>query len=646
MHDPVRPVRPTEVPPEGQPATMSEDTPAVGDGAWNWKALMSHRFRRAFLAWSIGTLIAVATALGPALDLPEQRLRDWLTAWQIQNDPVPDILVVDISEASLRRMGAWPWSRAQLADLVEQLLALGAKGVALDLVLPVQSDVLGDQRLASLAAHTPLVLGQVLDFEERDTHTANGYPAGGRAAGAGDGDLPRATGFVGNHAGLQNAKCIGHIGVRLDRDGVLRHLPILARLDNRVYASLGLALMACASPQQAELAFTRLSGVTHGTWRLPFRKSLGAFASAPAEDVLLGQVDPRLVRDRYVLVGASAVGLSDHVATPLHPLTAGVLVHAQTLAELQAALSASPAGRGPSLSTTGVLVLALCAAALLAALLPWSLSMGVAAVAATCGGWLWLASASFGLGGSVPVLPPLSAWLGTAVSWAVMDFAATRAASRKILQVLAPYVAAPVLQALVRQGLKGTLQPARREITVLVADMAGYTQLTAESSLEDSARLTTDFLAAISTPVLASGATLDRYTGDGLIAFWGAPLARPDHAEAAIHTARHMLGALEAFNTRRAASGQQPVAMRMGIESGEALVGDLGTSSRSVYTAVGTCINLASRLQEAAKEVGVSVLIGPQTAAQVSPDLIAHCTRHAIRGLRDPIELYTLQARP
>jgi adenylate cyclase len=222
-----------------------------------------------------------------------------------------------------------------------------------------------------------------------------------------------------------------------------------------------------------------------------------------------------------------------------------------------------------------------------------------------------------------------------------MDLAEARRTSRRILNTLSHYVAEPVLRLLVRQGLENTLTPSRKEITVLVADMAGYTRLTAESGLDNSARLTTEFLEAITQPVLRSGGTLDRYTGDGLIAFWGAPLDRADHSAGAYAAALEMLDALAALNERRAARGEDAIGMRIGIEAGAALVGDLGSSTRSVYTAVGSCINLASRLQELARDLHEPLIVGPQARSGIEAPLRS-LGLVAVRGLAQSIEVFGL----
>lgn len=598
--------------------------------------------RRVLLSAAAAALVAACVWLLPGLRLLEERSRDALTPLAASSEPVAGVVVIDIGEESLKSLGMWPWSRARLADLVEELVGpLGARGVALDMVLPEAADAAGDARLASLAAHAPLTLAHVLDFADRPASITIGAPAGGKPAAMAPPSIAQASGYVANHAGLRQARCVGHIGVRPDADGVLRRVQVQALAAQRLYSTLSLALLECAAPMAAQRALAGLGPMDDGVWRLPFRKPVAAFETLPAQAVLKDGVDPAQVRGRFVLIGSSAVGLSDYVATPLQPVTAGVLVHAQMLAELlEAERNPASGWRANSQALSAAALVA--GTLLLAAALHAGVRVGLAALLVLVAGWLALCAIGFGLGWSPAVLPPVLGLYAFAVAWIALDFVEARRVSRRIMNTLSHYVAEPVLKLLVKQGLERTLAPSRQEITVLVADMAGYTKLTAESSLEDSASLTTEFLEAITGPVLGSGATLDRYTGDGLIAFWGAPLARKDHAACAVQAAAQMLEAVKALNEARAARGAVPLAMRIGIESGEALVGDLGSSVRSVYTAVGTCINLASRLQEVARDIGEVVIVGPQAHGLLAGQPLRPLGPTAVRGMAHPIEIYAL----
>ncbi|MBK7464788.1 MAG: adenylate/guanylate cyclase domain-containing protein [Betaproteobacteria bacterium] len=211
-----------------------------------------------------------------------------------------------------------------------------------------------------------------------------------------------------------------------------------------------------------------------------------------------------------------------------------------------------------------------------------------------------------------------------------------------MLATFSHYVAQPVLDEILRLGLTHSLTPTLREVTILIADMEDYTHTTSSLALDEAAALTKGFLGCLTRPVLAWYGTLDKYSGDGLVAFWGAPLDCPDQADRAVNAALDILLEVDAFNTQRQSRGFPPVRVRIGIESGNALVGDLGTSFRSTYTAVGDCINFASRLEAAARDLPTQLVIG----AAAQRKLIKHKTtslgRITLRGTETTIEVFTI----
>jgi len=203
-------------------------------------------------------------------------------------------------------------------------------------------------------------------------------------------------------------------------------------------------------------------------------------------------------------------------------------------------------------------------------------------------------------------------------------------------------VAQPVLDEIVRLGLNHSLVPTLRDVTVLIADMEDYTRTTSSLSLEDAAGLTQDFLGCLTRPVLAQLGTLDKYTGDGLVAFWGAPLLCPDQADVAVSAALEILAEVDAFNAQRHHIGRPPIRVRIGIESGRALVGDLGTAFRSTYTAVGDCINFASRLESAARNLPTRLVIGVKANSQLRKHPTVPLGQISLRGTQTTLEAFTV----
>ncbi|MRW92606.1 CHASE2 domain-containing protein [Duganella sp. FT80W] len=563
-------------------------------------------------------------------------LRDRFVRLQATDLPDQRILVVDIDESSLARY-PWPWSRSRLADLVELLIEGGARGVALDILQEKPADAEGDARLAMLAQHGPLVLAQMLDYQPRALPLRGGLLGGGSNAAA-PADAPQATGYIGNHAGLKQSRYFGNIGVLPDSDGVLRQLPLLSRYQNQTYPTLTRALLACCSGSAVPPADRALQ-------RIGYRRSWDAYDVAKAADLLDGRIDADGIAGRLVLIGSSSLSIGDRVATPLAPSSAGLLVHA---AALSAALDEQDGLAPRPLPGRWLAVLYTLAIVLLTSFTLPRLSAAANAVLLGASALLWLGLA-YTLTPHDPLLAPAAPLMSTLFLLAVavpFHWQQAQQRSRQLLGTLRQYVAKDVVDELLRSNLQDPLAPRLLEVTTLIADMEGYTTQVESLPLDAAARLTTDFLDCLTRPVLAQQGTLDKYTGDGLVAFWGAPLPNAEHADLALDAARQILQEVAAFSAQRARQGLPPLRVRIGIESGPAMAGDYGTSQRSIYTAVGDSVNTAARLEQAARDYPHDVIVGPGTVARARRHRFLALGERQLRGKEKPLQLYTLEAQP
>ena len=592
------------------------------------------------------------------LRLGDEWLRDHVVRWQAQHTPEERLTLVDIDEASLSEIGAWPWPRERLADLVELLLGdYAAQAVALDLVMPAAGNVSGDQRLAALAEHGPLVLAQAFDYVLRPRPLREGKLAAGLPATAvGASVVPQvATGYIANHALLNKARCTGNIGFVPDADGAIRRLPLLTALDEQVFPGLSLALLMCAARGASDDGLVRLDAsdanhVLHQLmmsnaldsplWRVPFSRAESAYLSIPAAEVLNLRVPHEAFAGRLVLIGSSSLGLSDRVATPLAPSTSGLLVHASALTALldwQSGVAAAP-WPGRWLAMLFVLLVVV-----LAVLAFPRLSATRCTVLLLCAMAVWLLCAACIVphddvfNTSAPLLS--LAWL--LITAIPLEWRVSQLASARLLTTLSQYVAQPVLDELLKSGLRDPLQPTQLQVTTLVADMEDYTALVRDLTLEEAVILTRGFLDCLTRPVLNCHGTLDKYTGDGLVAFWGAPLMQADHADLALDAALGILEEVRQLNVRRQRRGQPSVRVRIGVESGLAVAGDLGTPFRSTYTAVGDSVNVAARLQEMARDYPCDIIVGMGAAALSRRHTLNQLGAVQLRGRPDAEVLYT-----
>jgi adenylate cyclase len=583
------------------------------------------------------TLYAEWTAPANVSFFGNELLRDAFVRVRATDAPEPRVLVVDIDEASLAKLGPWPWPHSRIADLVETLLGrYEARGVALDILLPEAGDRLGDARLAALAQHGPLVLAQAFDYDFahqrpqqlRAGVLAGAWPPDGHAAVA-------ATGYLANHAGLAQARHVGNIGFIPDPDGVLRRVPVLTSFGGREYPALGLALMGCCSGRPAPAL------PSDPLLRVDYRRDFSAYTLVSAADILAETINPDSARGRLVVVGSSSLGLTDRVATPFAPSRPGLGVQATVLSTLldrqQGATPAPWPGRALACAfALGAVLLATFALPRLPA------AAGVGLLAVHSLAWLAVAFAGAPHDSAFSTTGPLATnlfLLGVAVPY---QWQLTQRKSRRLLDTLRQYVAPGVVAELLRSDLEDPLAPRLLDVTTLIADMQGYTSQVETLSMDDAAELTRAFLDCLTGPVIATQGTLDKYTGDGLVAFWGAPLPIEQHADLALDAALRIVQRVDELSRERERQGLPRLRVRIGIESGPAMAGDFGTSFRSIYTAVGDSVNTASRLEQAARDFPHDVIIGAGTVERARRHQFILLGERHLRGKGRATTLYTL----
>lgn len=573
------------------------------------------------------------------------------------------LIVVDIDEASLAKLGPWPWPRERLAELSRRLAALGAGTQVYDVVLPEARS--GDAALAAEFARHPhqVVLAQIFSLDPAVPAAAGqlqgALKAGAPACGP---PLPQAIGFIANTPALASVNGIaaGHVTPRIAPDGAVRHLPALICFQGRVYPTLGLAALLKAAG--ADPAWTLAPGsgwldpdwrLTHpalpgiavplddnGDVRLSYRLPRRAFASVSAADVLSGQAPADLFRGAWVLIGATAFGIGDAVPTPHGGAVGGLEVHAQFIsALLDGRLPHTPRAAPVLLFLLG---LAGAAVLLLATRAPHLPVLGLPLAGALLAGALFALVAYLLLGQHL--------WLGWAapaafyalagVLLAAAEHARTRFQRERLYVNLASYLPAPVAAEIAFREPSGVIEAQRREVTVLFADIRNFSAYCEGRPPEEAAFMLHAFFTAAARIVEAHRGLVQEFTGDAVMAVWNGYNECPDHTARSLAAARELqLHASELF-MQPPPPGLAPLALGVGIETGRALVGFFGPARRRTHAALGETVTIAARLQALTADLAEPILLGEGAAKHLAADAVKSLGSFLLEGLRRPHVVY------
>ncbi|MBA3448123.1 MAG: CHASE2 domain-containing protein [Pseudaminobacter sp.] len=552
----------------------------------------------------------------------EARAFDYFSTISPASRPDDGPVVVAIDEPSLAEIGLqWPWPRDLHGRLVEALRRAGAKAIGLDIIFAEPSALAADQTLAGSLGPDVVLAGDetFIDTAQAKQHVRVEPLAIFTEAGA-------RTGIA---------------SISPDGDGILRRVP--AYDDGFAAALLEAAGQPAAVPQGALL------------------QAFGASRTYPTVSYYQA-LDPEnflpenFFRDRIVLVGLSlqnaptlAESGADVHATPFTirtgRLVAGVEIQATVLDNLSHRLFIE---RAP----LAVSILSIVAGAAIGALAVWRATGwrtlaggGLAILAIGAGCYLAL---RFGRVFVAPLAPSLAFAL-VASAQAARDYAAERKLRHGITWAFSQYLSPALVERLARDPTQLKLGGEVRTLTILFCDIRGFTTI-AEAMKGDPERLTTlinRLLTPLSDVVMANNGTIDKYIGDCLMAFWNAPLDDPRHAIHAVEAALQMLAALDDLNeqlrSEAEALGEPPISLRIGIgiNSGQCVVGNVGSARRFDYSALGDAVNLASRLEGASKDLGVPLVIGRATAELVADAIaLTELREITVKGRAEPTMVY------
>ena len=608
------------------------------------------------------------------------------------------IVIIDIDEASQAELGQWPWPRNTLATLVDRLFDdYGVRVLGLDALFAeaeeTSAERVVDELSASAIAEDPAVADElarlrksldsnyrfaesfiardvVTGFVFKDSIRANEPETTGVLPAAiirGDAisgvtvPFVDARGFAGNLPDLQENAIAGGFfdSPLIDADGVFRRAPLVQRFRGDLYPSLALAVarIALGTPDVA-LVFAaqkngRQSGLELEALRLgdrtipvnervavyiPFRGPQESFRFISAKDVLSGTAPADLLENKIALLGASAAGLLDLRSTPVGQRYIGVEAHANLIAGLiDGSIRQQPAWSN-GLEFVLLLLVAAITAVLLPRLSPLSaLALLIGTLGATMISNLWMWNS---LGLIIPIASVLSYTLLVSMLQITYGFFVEQRNKRHLSQIFSQYIPPALVEEIDASGEEISLEGETREMSVLFSDVRSFTTISEGLDATELTRLMNEFLTPFTGVIQKHRGTIDKYMGDAVMAFWGAPLADEDHARHALLSAFDMISAVQQLDAPFRDKNWPAIRVGVGIASGEMNVGNMGSEFRIAYTVMGDTVNLGSRLEGLTKQYGVDIIVNERTRDLVPDFVFRELDIVRVKGKTEPAAIF------
>ena len=598
--------------------------------------------------------------------------------------PEDPVVIIDIDDRSLAEIGQWPWSRNQLANLTNQAYAAAALGFDIVFAEPdrtnpknlIASYDLNEELTKELVAlpsndelfaeaienHGTVILGQALNNNQ------NILSAKAKFGLVTQGDDPKQ--FVANYSGAQSnitildasARGVGSMSIG-NNDAIVRQLPTFESIGNQLIPSLALEMTRVAvgastfqikssnaSSEEAYGAQTGINNIKLGPLTIPTTAEGNAWiyftatkniSTVSAVDVIAGVIPPEFFEGKVALVGTSAAGLLDLRSTPTEKNIPGVTIIAQFIQQIFANEFLQRPDWLFGAEFLAGLVLAILITLSIQALGPiGGLSILVAGSGGILGSSYYFFKSKLFL---VDPISPLVIALSVYIAVTFFNFLFTELERSRVRGAFAQYLSPEMVNRLAESNESLVLGGERKEMTFLFSDIRGFTKIS-EQYKEDPEALTqliNQLLTVLSNAILDHGGTIDKYMGDCIMAFWNAPTDQADHRQLAIKAAHAMNQALDEFNLSMTGNLEFELEIGIGINSGECIVGNMGSDKRFDYTVLGDSVNLASRLESQSSNYGLHMIIGENTFIEDAAFCIIEIDKIAVKGKSSAETIFT-----
>ncbi|QKF82378.1 CHASE2 domain-containing protein [Halarcobacter ebronensis] len=613
----------------------------------------------------------------------DNRLRDYFFTIRGSIKDNGSVVIIDVDEASLAEVGQWPWSRPKVSELLEKLTQANTAIIAFDMVfaepdkssphrvfkkynINVPNPPNYDKILGETVSNTPTILGYVFEFN-KDEYTNKKAPTIPaifieKNKHLGDDYLLKAQGTILNVPEIQDlAYSSGFFNNIPDESGIIRSVPLLISYNNLIYPSLALEIMRVITQTQRVIInydefgveSIKLNNITiptdrYGRLLLNFRGGEKTFKYYSAKDVLNGKISKKELEGKIAIIGTSAAGLLDLRATPFDSVYPGVEVHANVIDNILEGDFLSKPSWVDGVNIWLIFLLSI-VTVLFITFTPFWLNPIISLT--LLGGTLFgLYQAMFKYGLILNIFfPVITIVLGT-ILVTLVDYFYEIKKEEAIKKKFASKVSKSVMDNLLKNIDSNEFQAMEKEVTIFFSDVRGFTNISEQmGNAKELIQYLNEYMEPMSNIITKYEGTIDKYIGDAIMAYWNAPANVVNHQDKAVQAALAQLRELETLNKKLSEANLPLIDIGIGINTGLAIVGEMGSIGRSDYTVIGDPINLGSRLESLCKYYNSRLNISNYTKEKLKDEYIFRfLDLVTVKGKKEPVEIWQVleQGKP
>jgi len=559
-------------------------------------------------------------------------------------ESLSNLVTVEINNETLKKKGQWPWDRNTLSNEIIKLYQAGAALVVLPILFADDDRFGKDRALARVLKKTPTIIGQIPTNEKDDSGVVRGVATIGKPWKGWIYQYPGAIGPIPLLA--KNAHAVGMMIIAPEKDGVVRRMPLVIAVGDKLYPSMSMEILRMAAGDISYQMKIGIAGVeklripkyrmietdANGNIWLDFKWKTPVYA--------LHEKLPDL-KDKIVILSMTASGLDNPVPTPVGVIQSHDLIGASLATMMTGRNITRPFWTDlAELAVSGVGALILTIAVLSLAWYFGAVLLPVFLAGSFYGSSYLFTEYSYLVDWSYPVLTMFVVWALAAF----MRFMEEYKQKMEIKKQFAGY-ASPTVVRLLQENPSLIKDGMKKEISICFSDLRGFTPL-GESFGDDVKGLTNimnGYMDAITQPILDSNGMVIKYIGDASMHIHNAPIDDPDHPNSAVKTGLQMLEAVEKFNDKIVSEGKPPIGMGAGINTGLGYLGEMGSTKRHSYDVLGDSVSTAARIESKCKEYGCLLLVGEATYDRTKNDFFyLKVDELAVKGKTVGIRIYTV----